>query len=90
MADFSPPEKEFNLTLKFSSMDGLEAYLNTMEDFIIWREKRAQKKLSDRRGQHILGVHLSAKAYHNAHPELSYRECMREVSKHIKELNKDA
>ena len=73
--------REYNLTLNFQTMDALQKHIEMMDDFINWRETRLQKKMTDKRGRHIALYHQLARDYHKEHPDIPYRECLKQVSK---------
>ena len=44
-------------------------------------EKKTVKTISDKRGSKTITLHQKAKEYRLLHPELSYRDCLVEISK---------
>ena len=72
---------EFNLVFSFACPHAMGEYLQQYEEFVVWRENKLQRKLNDRRGHHIKDLHRRAKEFHDAHPMLPYRECLKIVSK---------
>ena len=46
-------------------------------------EIKTIKSVNDKRGSKTVGLHLKAKEFRMLHPELSYRNCLIEVSKQV-------
>ena len=91
----------YSLSLDFETYDELCEFITT---FKAYKEKQFKKKekefvdtysnltdinlKEDKRGQHQVIYHNSAKQYQQEHPELSYREALRFVYKNNKVVRK--
>lgn len=69
-------EIEYEIILKFSSLSDAGYFLSELELWKEYKNKKAEKKLNDLRGQHTKTYHARARIHKMEHPELSYKECM--------------
>lgn len=72
-------EIEYEFVLKFSSFSKVGEFLADLEAWQEYKSKKADRKLSDKRGQHTKIYHQQAREYMMENPTLSYRECMQFV-----------
>ena len=61
-------------------------FLDTYSNLNEIREDKEDK--NDRRGAHQVVYHNLAQQYHQQHPELSYRDCLKHVYKNNKVIEK--
>ena len=94
----------YSLNLTFDSYDELCEFITTYKAYKEKQFKKKEKEFvdtysnltdinlkedkNDKRGQHQILYHNSAKQYQNEHPELSYREALRFVYKNNKVVRK--
>ena len=72
---------KYSLTINFESLDELSDFITTYNKIYNKAEQKIIKTSNDKRGSKTVGLHLRAKQYRTEHPELSYRQCLIEVSK---------
>jgi hypothetical protein len=72
---------KYSLTIDFESLDELSDFITTYNKIYNKAEQKIIKTSNDKRGSKTVGLHLRAKQYRVEHPELSYRQCLIEVSK---------
>ena len=72
---------KYSLTINFESLDELSDFITTYNKIYNKAEQKIIKTSNDKRGSKTVGLHLRAKQYRLEHPELSYRQCLIEVSK---------
>ena len=88
----------FNFTINFDSFEQLNNYIEDLNKYKKWKEKKENKKIDeiatsfdikeDKRGKHQQEYHNLAKIYQNQNPTLSYRECLKIVYKNNKSIEK--
>ena len=72
---------KYSFTINFESLDELSDFITTYNKIYNKAEQKIIKTSHDKRGSKTVGLHLRAKQYRTEHPELSYRQCLIEVSK---------
>ena len=72
---------KYSLTINFETLDELSDFITTYNKINQKTEQKIIKTISDKRGSKTVGLHQRAKEYRLVHPELSYRQCLVEVSK---------
>ena len=72
---------KYSWTINFESLDELSDFITTYNKIYNKAEQKIIKTSNDKRGSKTVGLHLRAKQYRLEHPELSYRQCLIEVSK---------
>lgn len=74
----------FTLGITFQTYEELIAHTETMSQFKKCQEKKSQKSgISEMRGGHMRELHQRAKTFQEANPSMTYKECLKEVSKKI-------
>ena len=68
--------------INFESLEELTEFI-TMYNKVYQKteDKKTVKTINDKRGSKTVALHVKAKEYRALHPELSYRQCLIEVSK---------
>ena len=72
---------KYSLIINFESLDEKVEFTTTYNKIYNKAEQKIIKTSNDKRGSKTVGLHLRAKQYRAEHPELSYRQCLIEVSK---------
>ena len=91
-----------SININFDTFEDLEIFIADMNKYKKWKSKQQNKKekptnedteigeqftfTEDRRGMHQQAYHNQAKLYQKEHPELSYREALKEVYKNNKKV----
>ena len=73
----------YSLTINFYSYDELNDFITIYNKINHKTEIKTIKTTNDKRGSKTVGLHLKAKEFRITHPELSYRNCLIEVSKQV-------
>ena len=73
----------YSLTINFYSFDELNDFITMYNKINQKNEIKTIKPTNDKRGSKTVGLHLKAKEFRMLHPELSYRNCLIEVSKQV-------
>jgi hypothetical protein len=77
------PEINYKIVLEFDSFSKVGFFLQDLENWQAWKEKRAEQKQNDQRGKHTKMAHQRARAYQIVHPHLPYIECFRSANMRI-------
>ena len=72
---------KYSLTINFESLDELSEFITMYSKIYNKAEQKIIKTSNDKRGSKTITLHQKAKEYRTLHPELSYRQCLIEVSK---------
>ena len=73
---------KYSLTITFQTLEELSDFITLYNKmYNKAEEKKTVKTISDKRGSKTITLHQKAKEYRLLHPELSYRDCLVEVSK---------
>jgi hypothetical protein len=72
---------KYSLTINFESLEELSDFITTYNKIYNKAEQKIIKTSNDKRGSKTVELHLRAKKYRAERPELSYRQCLIEVSK---------
>ena len=74
---------KYQLTLDFLDIEHIQQWFNEQKEFEAYKLKKSLKKEigTDPRGNHMEGFHKEAKEYRILHPELTYKEAMKEIIK---------
>ena len=72
---------KYSLVINFETLDELTEFITIYNKINQKTENKVLKTSSDKRGSKTVGLHQRAKEYRLSHPELSYRDCLVEVSK---------
>jgi hypothetical protein len=73
----------YKIVLEFDSFSKVGFFLQDLENWQAWKEKRAEQKASDQRGKHTKLAHQKARAYQIDHPNLPYIECFRSANARV-------
>ena len=72
---------KYSLVINFETLEELSDFITIYNKINQKTENKVLKTTSDKRGSKTVGLHQRAKEYRLSHPELSYRDCLVEVSK---------
>ena len=72
---------KYSLMINFESLDELTEFITIYNKINQKTEQKTIKTTNDKRGSKTVGLHQRAKQFRLSHPNLSYRECLVEVSK---------
>ena len=72
---------KYSLMINFESLDELTDFITIYTKINQKTEQKTTKTINDKRGSKTVGLHQRAKQFRLSHPNLSYRECLVEVSK---------
>ena len=89
----------FNLSINFETFEDLQLFMIEFNRFKKIQDKKINKKVDelainsfiekeDKRGKHQQEYHNLAKIHQSEHPELSYREALKIISKNNKTIKK--
>ena len=70
---------KISLTYEFVTHEELQLFLNDIS--ILINKRLKPKKENDRRGSQTAELHKRVKEYKDQNPDLTYRECLKELSK---------
>jgi hypothetical protein len=78
--------KEYNIVLSFGSLAAVLAHHELIAEFTQWKEmmSSSNKPTTEKRGMHVKALHALAREYRLSHPDISYRDCLKFVSKNKK------
>ena len=73
---------KYSLMINFETLEELTEFI-TMYNKVNQKteDKKTVKTVNDKRGSKTVGLHVKAIEYRALNPELSYRQCLIEVSK---------
>ena len=72
---------KYSLMINFETLEELTEFITMYNKINQKTEQKVIKTINDKRGSKTVGLHVKAKEYRIIHPELSYRQCLIEVSK---------
>ena len=72
---------KYSLMINFETLDELTEFITIYNKINQKAEQKTTKTINDKRGSKTITLHQKAKEYRILHPELSYRNCLIEVSK---------
>ena len=72
---------KYSLMINFETLEELTEFITIYNKINQKTEQKVIKTINDKRGSKTITLHQKAKEYQNIHPELSYRQCLIEVSK---------
>ncbi len=72
---------KYSLVINFESLEELTDFITIYNKINQKTEQKTIKTTNDKRGSKTITLHQKAKEYRILHPELSYRNCLIEVSK---------
>ena len=72
---------KYSLVINFETLDELTEFITIYNKINQKTEQKTIKTTNDKRGSKTITLHQKAKEYRILHPELSYRNCLIEVSK---------
>ncbi len=72
---------KYSLVINFETLDELTEFITISNKINQKTEQKTIKTTNDKRGSKTITLHQKAKEYRILHPELSYRNCLIEVSK---------
>ena len=72
---------KFSLVINFETLDELTDFITIYNKITQKTEQKTIKTTNDKRGSKTITLHQRAKQFRLSHPNLSYRECLIEVSK---------
>lgn len=72
---------KYSLVINFETLEELSDFITIYNKINQKTENKVLKTTSDKRGSKTITLHQKAKEYRISHPELSYRDCLVEVSK---------
>ena len=73
----SDQEINYKIVLEFDSFSKVGFFLQDLENWQEWKKQKSIKKENDQRGKHTKILHERARAFHEQHPILTYRECFK-------------
>jgi hypothetical protein len=76
--------KEYQIILSFGSLAAVLAHHELISEFTAWKVAMSVEKPTEKRGMHVKAIHALAREYRLSHPETSYRDCLKVVSKNKK------
>jgi len=80
---------KYQLTLDFLDIEHIQQWFNEQKEFEAYKlKKQLKKEIQDPRGGHMMAFHQEAKEYRALHPNLTYKECMKEIIKSKKPVEK--
>ena len=74
---------KYSLMINFETLEELTEFITIYNKINMKNEIKTIKTTHDKRGSKTIGLHLKAKEFRMLHPELSYRNCLIEVSKQV-------
>jgi hypothetical protein len=74
----------YNITISFESIDQLTEFIKLIQD---QKPAKKEKNPDEKRGKSTKQFHLRAKEYHSEHPDISYKECLKVLSKENKNID---
>ncbi len=72
---------KYSLVINFETLDELTEFITIYNKINQKAEQKTTKTINDKRGSKTITLHQKAKEHRILHPELSYRNCLIEVSK---------
>ena len=72
---------KYSLMINFETLEELTEFITIYNKINQKTEQKVIKTINDKRGSKTITLHQKAKEYRIIHPELSYRQCLIEVSK---------
>ena len=72
---------KYSLVINFETLDELTEFITIYNKINQKTEQKTIKTTNDKRGSKTITLHQKAKEYRILHTELSYRNCLIEVSK---------
>ena len=72
---------KYSLMIYFENLEELSEFITMYNKVNQKAEQKTVKTISDKRGSKTITLHQKEKEYRTLHPELSYRNCLIEVSK---------
>ena len=72
---------KYSLVINFETLYELTEFITIYNKISQKTEQKTIKTINDKRGSKTITLHQKAKEYRTLHPELSYRNCLIEVSK---------
>ena len=78
----------YEVTFSYDTKAELELFLKDYQAYESWKYKKLQKKEGDKRGKSTKHLHELAKHIKEVFPERSYKECLKEAGKSMKESSK--
>ena len=72
---------KYSLVINFETLEELSDFITIYNKINQKTEQKTTKTINDKRGSKTITLHQKAKEYRTIHPELSYRNCLIEVSK---------
>ena len=72
------------ITLSFETIDQLSEFIKLIQE---QKPVKKEKNPDEKRGKSTKQVHLRAKEYHSEHPDISYKECLKVLSKENKNID---
>ncbi len=72
---------KYGLVINFETLDELTEFITIYNKINQKTEQKTIKTTNDKRGSKTITLHQKSKEYRILHPELSYRNCLIEVSK---------
>ena len=72
---------KYSLVINFETLEELSDFITIYNKINQKTENKVLKTTSDQRRSKTITLHQKAKEYRISHPELSYRDCLVEVSK---------
>lgn len=74
----------YNITISFESIDQLTEFIKLIQE---QKPVKKEKNPDEKRGKSTKQFHLRAKQYHDEHPDISYKECLKLLSKENKNID---
>jgi len=74
----------YNISISFENIDQLSEFIKLIQE---QKPIKKEKKPDEKRGKSTKQFHLRAKEYHSEHPDISYKECLKLLSKENKNID---
>ena len=74
----------YNITISFESIDQLTEFIKLIQE---QKPVKKEENPDEKRGKSTKQFHLRAKQYHDEHPDISYKECLKLLSKENKNID---
>ncbi len=68
----------YNISICFENIDQLSEFIKLIQE---QKPIKKEKNPDEKRGKSTKQFHLRAKEYHSEHPDISYKECLKLLSK---------
>lgn len=77
--DTTEPKNDYSIALNFNEYSSIYAFLIDYENWVAYKATQKEKKENDLRGKHTKLFHEKARELQAEHPELTYKECLKQA-----------